>query len=145
VIYNWCTGVKVIYHLNVSKNISTNSHWTLSEWSVKLFFNDIWLTFSSLFLTKFQNFNEYLLIFQQINNEVSLNISILTFIDWNFNYSLMRFQQIITFFFKYHFLFKFKNSFTEIYLTLRWYFLTLSTNIKLIKNKTWNSLKTCIF
>ncbi len=78
--------MKVIYHLNVSENISTNNHWTLREQSVKLFFNDISLTFSSFIFYPVQSFQWIFIEIATKINLVSVDISlkrISTNIHWN--------------------------------------------------------------
>ncbi len=73
--------MKVIYHLNVSENISTNNHWTLSEWSVRLFFIDISLTFSSFFFNPNPNF-QWIFIDNSTNNYLSFNAFLSSILYW---------------------------------------------------------------
>ncbi len=54
-IYYWCIGVKIIYHLNFRENISTNCLWFLSRFSMKINFNDLSLIFSCIFSALWHN------------------------------------------------------------------------------------------
>ncbi len=82
--YNWCTGVKVIYHLNVSENISINNHWNLSEWSLKLFL----MIFQWLFTLYFDPDPNFQWIFIEISthNKLSFNEY------FHYNLILIKFQ-----------------------------------------------------
>ncbi len=81
-IYYWCIGVKIIYHLNFRENISTNCHWFLSRISVKINFNELSLIFSCVFSALKHNSHLFFIDISMIiygNN------------GWRFNQSISRF------------------------------------------------------